>query len=179
LHKLLEAANLLKAEFPNIAIRIAGGNIISTETIKDRLRLSGYGNYIKKLLSKYGLTKHVTFTGPLNEEGIISEYLNANVFVCPSSIENSPNSLAEAQILGLPTIAAYVGGVADMITHKHDGLIYRFEEVEMLAECIRELFINDNLANSISKNGVFTAEERHNEKKNFDRINNIYKKITT
>ena len=177
LHKLLEAANLLKAEFPNIEIRIAGGNIITTKTFKDRLRLSGYGNYIKKLLDQYGLADHVTFTGPLNEEGIISEYLNANVFVCPSSIENSPNSLAEAQILGVPSIAAYVGGVADMITHKHDGLIYRFEEIEMLAESIRELFVNKSLANSISKNGILTAEARHNATVNFERIIDIYNKI--
>jgi glycosyltransferase involved in cell wall biosynthesis len=177
LHKLLGAANLLKKEFPTIAIRIAGGNIISTKTFKDRLRLSGYGNYIKKLLDQYGLIDHVTFTGPLNEEGIISEYLNANVFVCPSSIENSPNSLAEAQILGVPSIAAYVGGVPDMITHKHDGLIYRFEEVEMLAESIRELFVNKSLANSISKNGLLTAEARHNATVNFERIIDIYNKI--
>jgi glycosyltransferase involved in cell wall biosynthesis len=177
LHKLLEAANLLKQEFPNITIRIAGGNIITTKTFEDKLRLSGYGNYIKKLLSQYGLTNHVTFTGPLDEEGIISEYLNANVFVCPSSIENSPNSLAEAQILGVPTIASYVGGVADMIAHKHDGLIYRFEEVEMLAESIRELFVNKDLANTLSKNGIITAEKRHKASVNFERIIDIYNEI--
>ena len=177
LHKLLAATNLLKAEFPTINIRIAGGNIITTKTLKDQLRLSGYGKYIKKLINHYNLTNHVTFTGPLDEAGIISEYLNANVFVCPSSIENSPNSLAEAQILGVPTIAAYVGGVSDMIKHNFDGLIYRFEEVEMLAENIRELFSNKSLANSISKNGILTAELRHNVCINFNRIIDIYNKV--
>ncbi len=177
LHKLLAAVNLLKDEFPTVTIRIAGGNIISTNTLKDRLKLSGYGNYIRKQLQQYGLTQNVIFTGHLDEAGIISEYLNANIFVCPSSIENSPNSLAEAQILGVPSVAAYVGGVSDMITHMHDGLIYRFEEIEMLAENIRELFLNQNLATFISKNGIVSAEKRHDANLNFNRITDIYNTI--
>ena len=54
----------------------------------------------------------------------------------PSSIENSPNSLGEAQLLGVPCIASDVGGVTDMIPNKECGIIYRFEEVELLAKHI-------------------------------------------
>lgn len=61
------------------------------------------------------------------------EYLNANVFICPSSLENSPNSLGEAQILGTPCLASYVGGIPDMM-FGNEGYLYRFEEIEMLAE---------------------------------------------
>jgi glycosyltransferase involved in cell wall biosynthesis len=39
-----------------------------------------------------------------------SEYLNCKVFVSPSPIENSPNSVWDAEILGVPTVASYVGG---------------------------------------------------------------------
>ena len=86
------------------------------------------------------------FTGSLREDQMIAEYLNAHLFICPSSIENSPNSLGEAQLLGVPVIASYVGGVPDMVTHGETGLLYRFEEVEMLAEGIRNLFMNMALA---------------------------------
>jgi glycosyltransferase involved in cell wall biosynthesis len=37
---------------------------------------------------------------------MITEYRNAHIFICPSSIENSPNSLGEAQLIGVPVIAA-------------------------------------------------------------------------
>ena len=54
--------------------------------------------------------------------------------------------MGEAQLLGVPVIASYVGGVPDMVTHGETGLLYRFEEVEMLAEGIRNLFMNMALA---------------------------------
>lgn len=40
--------------------------------------------------------------GPLNEEKMHEQYLKANVFVIPSVIENSPYSLSEAMMLGVP-----------------------------------------------------------------------------
>ena len=57
------------------------------------------------------LEDKVSFLGPLNAEQMKAEYLRSNVFLCPSSIENSPNSLGEAQMLGVPCVASYVGGI--------------------------------------------------------------------
>ena len=68
-----------------------------------------------------------------------AEYLSANVFVCPSTIENSPNSLGEAQILGVPCVSSYAGGAMDMMENNTDNL-YRFEEIEMLAYKICQIF---------------------------------------
>lgn len=64
---------------------------------------------------------------------MVKRYLLSNVFICPSTIENSPNSLCEAQLLGVPHIASYVGGTADLMKGNEECL-YRFEETEMLAE---------------------------------------------
>lgn len=44
--------------------------------------------------------------------------LNANMFLLPSAIENSPNALGEAQMLGVPCVSSRVGGVEDMILIK-------------------------------------------------------------
>ena len=118
------------------------------------------------------------FTGTLTESQMITEYLNAHLFICPSSIENSPNSLGEAQLLGVPVIAAYVGGTPDMIEHNETGLLYRFEEVEMLAEHIRNLFTNTTLALRLAKNGINAAQERHHQTNNLQQMISIYKSIT-
>jgi len=108
---------------------------------------------------------------------MIEEYQNAHVFVCPSSIENSPNSLGEAQLIGTPSIAAYVGGVPDMVIHGQTGLLYRFEEVEMLAEHIRNVFTDGQLAQQLSTGAIEAAGKRHDRKLNLEQTTQIYKKI--
>lgn len=166
LHKVLEALDIVKRKYPNIKLRVAGMNITKTDTFYNRIRLDGYGKYIRTMLKKLNLQDQVIFTGPLNEEGMAKEYLNARMFISPSSIENSPNSLGEAQLLGVPCIASYVGGVPDMVNNKKTGLLYRFEEVEMLAQNIISILRDDILANTLSTGGMQVATERH------DRINN-------
>ena len=88
----------------------------------------------------------VFFTGPLDEEKICQRYLRSHVFVCPSSIENSPNSLGEAMILGVPCIASYVGGIPDMLKDREEGLLYQHNAPYMLAHHICEIFEDKMLA---------------------------------
>ncbi len=175
LHQVLKALPLIKEEFENIEIRVAGDAIVNRSSLK----LNGYGKYLKSLIKKYDLSKNVTFLGPLKADQMLKEYLRSHIFICPSSIENSPNSLAEAQLLGVPSIAAYVGGVPDMVTHRTNGLLYRHEEIEMLSYSIKELFRNDDLAMKLSSNGIKIAEERHREETNVMRTLAIYEEIVS
>lgn len=177
LHKVLEAIHIMKKVYPNIKLRIAGDDITRQENFKDKFRAGGYSKYIKKLIDSFQLEDNIAFLGPLQAEAMIKEYINCHVFVCPSSIENSPNSLGEAQILGVPCIASYVGGVPDMVANRENGLLYRFEEVEMLAQRINEIFSNDELAKKLSHGGIQTATERHNREYNAENTIEIYKNI--
>ena len=172
LHQLLKAMPLILREFPDTRVYVAGANIIKTDTLSAKLRLSSYGKYLKSIIEKNHLKSHVVFTGPLNEEEMCQQYLKANVFVCPSSIENSPNSLGEAQLLGMPCIASYVGGTPDMMRGAEEWM-YRFEEIEMLADKICKLF-------RLRSFSQFTKNEsgiRHDKHTNSLQLFNIYKTI--
>jgi glycosyltransferase involved in cell wall biosynthesis len=177
LHQVIKALAFLKSDFPEIKLRIAGPNVLRNTSILEKIKRGGYGSYIHRLIDKFNLKQKVFFTGPLLEDEMISECKNAHLFICPSSIENSPNSLGEAQLLGVPTISAYVGGIPDMVTHGESGMLYRFEEVEMLAENIRTIFTNDEIAIHLSKNGIKAAEQRHNREINASQMVNIYTTI--
>lgn len=179
LHQVLKAVAGLKTVYPDIRIRIAGSSIIRSSTMLDKIKLSGYGSYILNLMKKLNLIEDVQFTGMLTEEQMVAEYKRANLFICPSSIENSSNSLGEAQIIGVPCIASYVGGIPDMIEHGKSGLLYRFEEVEMLTEMIKSVFTDMSLALTLSSNGIKVAEKRHNRLINFRNIMDIYQQIST
>lgn len=140
LHMLIDAMGIVARQYPDVMLRVAGHDITyGNGSFVDRLRISTYGKIIKKRIERNGLVGHVAFIGPQNAEQMKQEYLKANVFVCPSSIENSPNSLGEAQILGVPCLASYVGGAMDMMRGDEDHL-YRFEETGMLASKICSVF---------------------------------------
>lgn len=178
-HQVIKAVALLKNEFPQIKIRVAGNDILKSDTLKEKLKLSGYSKYVRNLLKTFDLFENIEFVGLLDEEKMIQEYLNCHVFICPSSIENSPNSLGEAQLLGVPCIASYVGGVPDMVEHEQNGLLYRFEEIEMLAQHIRTIFTNFELTQKISSSGITEATKRHDRSMNLNRILTIYKEIVS
>lgn len=175
LHMLLKAMPLILREFPDTIIKIGGKNITAASNVKERITMSSYGRIIRNLIKKFNLDKKVVFLNSLSGIEMKEEYLKCNVFVCPSAIENSPNSLAEAQLLGVPCVASYVGGVADMIPNSECGRIYRFEEVEMLAKCIVDTFKESKTFDNTTMREI--ASKRHNREINAIAQYNIYKKI--
>lgn len=177
LHQVLKAISLLHAEFDKINIRIAGHNVLRNPNIIESLKVSGFGFYLRNLIEELNIGDHVHFIGTLTEEQMVEEYKKAHIYICPSSIENSPNSLGEAQLVGVPVIASYVGGIPDMIIHNETGLLYRFEEIEMIAENIRKIFVDNIFAMKLSANGIIAAESRHNRATNLNRTFEIYKNI--
>lgn len=177
IHKLLEALPLVTREFPDAKVYIAGKNFLYRNDLKSILKFDAYANYIFKLIRKNRICDKVLFTGPLNENQIAERYASSHIFVCPSAIENSPNSLGEAQIIGTPSIASYVGGVPNMIEHKRTGLLYRFEEHEMLAYYICQIFKSDDLALKLSTEGKIEASKRHNPITNAEQTYKIYQEI--
>ncbi len=177
LHQVIKAVALLKKEFPDIKIRVAGQSITDYNNFWEKIKISGYGSYIRSLIKKWDLTENIQFTGMLKENEMVREYQKAHLFICPSSIENSSNSVGEAQLIGIPTIAAYVGGIPNMIIQDKSGLLYRFEEIEMLAENIRKVFTDDKLATQLSLCGIAAAEKRHNRQINTDQTIKIYNEV--
>ena len=175
LHKLISALGTVIKQYPDLQLRVAGRDITFNKgTWKDKLRISTYGKIIKGLIKKHNLTGHVIFTGPLDAEEMKQEYLRSNVFICPSSIENSPNSIAEAQIIGVPVLASQVGGIPDMMQGDEEHL-YRFEEIEMLAHKIVQLFEKQDEIDTEPMRQV--ALKRHNPEKIIEELIDTYKAV--
>lgn len=174
LHQVLKALPLIAGEFPHVKLRVAGPDFISANGFVARLKLGGYAYYVRKLIKKLKLRAHVEFIGPLSADEMRDEFLRAHVFVCPSSVENSPNSLGEAQILGVPVVSSYCGGVPSMVTDGESALLYRFEEPEMLAARVVKIFSSDALANRLSAAGQQEAKVRHDRVKNVEVVEKAY-----
>lgn len=172
-HQIIQALPLIIKHHPETKVYVAGNDF----TNKSRWRLGGYGKLIKTLIKNLRLENHITFTGPLSEKDMCQRLMKAHVFVSPSSIENSSNSISEAQLLGVPCVASYVGGIEDMVKNNETGLLYRFEEIEMLAKIVCTIFTDHKLTQKISDNAKIIARVRHNKELNRNRILEIYSNI--
>jgi glycosyltransferase involved in cell wall biosynthesis len=177
LHFVIEAMPSILEKFPDAHLWVAGQNIVKYDTPYDKIKISAYGLYIRKLIRKYGLWSHVTFTGVLDEQGMCDRYLKSHVFVSASSIENSPNSLGEAMLLGVPAVASDVGGVKNMMKHGEDGFVYQADAPYMLAFYVCRIFSDDPLANRISGNARRHAALTHDKDRNLDRLLKIYDEV--
>lgn len=163
LHRLLEAFPDVLQQYPDACIYIAGPDLFKVSSFKDKIKRTTYAKYLLKLVKRLNISRDkIIFTGPLSPEQMKKRYLKSNIFVMPSIIENSPNSLGEAMALGLPCVASYVGGIPDMITHGQDGYLYSADEPYMLAHFINNIFGNPNEAARVGKEAREKAKVRFN-----------------
>lgn len=177
LHMLIKCLPIVKQKYPDVKVYIGGTNITKSDTWYDKIKLSGYGKYLKKIIEENDLSSNINFLGILNEKQMIEKLLESNVFVLPSKIENSSNSLCEAMLLGVPCIASFVGGTPDMLEHKKEGLLYSYNSIETLAQQIIELFSNKEKCLEYSKNAQKRALKRNNLKINAEKLYCIYNQI--
>lgn len=124
LHYLLLAMPGILAKYPDARAYVAGNSLVGCRTLKQRVKISAYGRYLRKLLRDGGLEEKVVFLGKMSAEQMRDRYLKSSLFLCPSALENSPNSLGEAMLLGMPCVSAAVGGIPSIFTDGEDGIAY-------------------------------------------------------
>lgn len=161
LHFLFEALGKLKTKYPNVRLYVAGPDKITSTAIQHKYFPSGYIKYLKFLIKKYDIANNIEFLGKLSANDVARYMEKSNTVVISSSIENAPNTLAEAMIVGTPIVASFVGGNMDMLKHNKEGYLYTFNEPNMLAEYITNIFESDELATKFSNNSFATARKRH------------------
>lgn len=173
LHIALEALYNLKKRIPDVELVVAGLKPFTDKKYRD----SSYGRYIRKLIKGYNLEDSVIFLGQLSQKEMVQEYLKCNVFIMPSLIENSPNSVCEAMMLGVPVVASYVGGIPDLIKHEKNGYLYQWNAPYMLGEYIKKLLDDDKLCQKISEFAREAAFQRHDVLQIIKRWDEIYENI--
>lgn len=177
LHYVFEAIAKLKDRYPDLKLYIAGKDILHPTQFSRKLMPGGYANYLKHLIKEYGIEKNIIYTGFLSADELATKLTKVHTVVIPSSIENAPNSLAEGELVGTPTIATFVGGNMDMLEHNKDGFLYCYNEPNMLAEYITRIFESDELAIQFSQHARETARLRHNPETLEKTILNIYETL--
>lgn len=175
LHILIKALGILKNKYPDVKLYVPGNKMVADSDWKSQLFKDGYSKYIEDLINKCDVVENIEFLGRLSQDKLAEQISKVNAFVVPSSIENHSSSLKEAMLVGTPSISSSVGGVPEYVTHFENGILYRFEEYELLAEYIGRIFEDDDLARKLSENGKKSMSNVHGSA--YEKIIDIYKDI--
>jgi len=143
-----QAAKLLKQQYDNLVFVIVG--------LKDNQNPSMISNSVIKEIEKDGIKI-------LWNRDDVKEILSiSDIFVLPSYREGLPQSIIEAQTMGLPIVTTNVPGCRERVKSGYNGLIVPKEDYLALAKA------NKKLIDSPGKRQLFAARNLMISKKIYD-----------
>lgn len=146
---LIKAATLLKTHYGNgFEWNVAG--------YSEDNWLADIGHKLYNLKSE---DCNINLCGLVTAEDLARMFTEADIYVQTSHIENSPNSLCEAMLVGTPIVATNVGGTATML--QGCGSLIPDGDPYFMAASIKNVYENFELAAKNSKYGRQLAFERH------------------
>ena len=161
-HWLLHTIAKLKHRYPDIQLRIASATKVKPQgTIRSWLQRNEYHRYLWQLIKSNALEDNVIMLPSLTALQEADELRKAEVFCLPSLCENSPNSIGEAMMLGVPIVATSVGGISSIITDKIDGLLVPAADPASLLTAITDVFQDQASAVERANRAYQTATHRY------------------
>lgn len=150
-------ANVL-SEFPDITLDLYGEgelageicNLIEELNLKESVKLCDIVDNINEIMHKYDL------------------------FVLPSNYEGMPVTIVEAMAVGMPIVAANVGGVPDMLENEVSALLCS-SETDSIASCISRMYKDMALRERLGC-AALDKSDKFSEKDMCTRYMKIYKK---
>ena len=141
-----------------------------TENSRDAMIISKYLN------QKFSLN-NIEMVGRKNAIEIVNILKQADLYCQTSHIENSPNSVCEAMLIGMPIIASYAGGTSSILENNKEGYLLQDGDSFSSAGAIIVLSKDFSKAQSWGINARKRALVRHNPERVAEEYYNIYQKI--
>ncbi|MFC6876186.1 glycosyltransferase family 4 protein [Flavobacterium myungsuense] len=151
--------------------------------IKFKWRIIGIDDTDKLLRhfeKKTGINhKHINIEciGRKSPNDLISILEQSDLFIHPSYIDNSPNSVCEAQILGIPVVACNVGGISSLIKNGTTGTLFPSNGIYELTAIVQDYISNPKKYFNIAEKAKQEAIIRHDKETIFSDLLACYNKI--
>lgn len=142
--------------------------------------LSNSDKWVKMAVKLTGISPdscNVELCGRMTSERMAPLMQQCDIYSHVSHIENSPNSVCEAMLLGMPVIATYVGGTPSMLDNQKEGMLVQDGDPYSLASTINWLHGHFSEARVMGNNARTRALLRHDPKRIGDELVNTYSYI--
>lgn len=110
---------------------------------------------LESLAVELGISGQVRFTGFQRD---VDDYLRSlDVFVLCSLHEGVPISLLEAMSMGIPVVCTRVGGIPEVLTDNHNGMLVESDDAESLSAAVRKIAADRTFAQWLADNARSTV----------------------
>lgn len=120
---------------------------------------------------------HINILGFCSPESLIDLMCQSTLYVHTAYIENSPNSICEAQLLGMPIISTMVGGIATLVSNRIDGELFPANDPWQMANAIVALSEDVGRMKKYSENSRHHAMLRHDPLNILNQLMTCYKDL--
>ena len=122
---------------------------------------------------------HLNILGFRQPAELMRLLCSSTMYVHTAYIENSPNSICEAQCLGVPVISTNVGGISTLVRNDVDGVLVAANDPWQMADAILQLFSDKQRMIRYSENSRAMARKRHNDEQIMSQLQQCYVSLTS
>jgi len=139
-------------------------------------------HYLERRSADLGLSDHVKFVGRLPHAKVLDLLQEATAMVLPcvkarnGDMDGIPVALMEAMVHGVPVISTRVGGIPELVQDQITGILVDPEDAEALANAIRKLLVDDELAHAMARAGLQRVRDQFNLTKNANKLFGHFRK---
>lgn len=137
-----------------------------------------YGNvesdYADRLTGIWHEDVNVHLCGVATARNLREALLSSVLYFHPSYIENSSNSVCEAQMTEIPVVTTNVGGTSSLVEHGRTGFLFPATDPYMGAYYVKRLIEDKNLNISMGQEAHRVAQQRHDKGKIIESLLSTY-----
>lgn len=138
---------------------------------------TAYAKAARKIANFPPSNSTVKLLGRKDCSELVEELLDADLYVHPSHIENSPNAVQEAMLLGMPVIATNVGGTPSLLIDGKEGILVQSKDPFAMAGAILELYKSPDKAKKMGENARKLGLIRNDSKEICSELLNIFDQV--
>jgi colanic acid/amylovoran biosynthesis glycosyltransferase len=132
-------------------------------------------NSLNDIVVRFGLNNHIKFLGAMDQEEVIKNLMDSDIFLLSSVAEALPVVLMEAQAIGLPVVTTGVGSISEIVLDNISGFIVPAGDMEAIKKKIAYLIEHTERWPEMGRAGRANVESKYDVNILNKKLEKIYK----
>ena len=127
---------------------------------------------LQRAASEAGILNNICFCGFQDE---VPKYMAAlDILIQPSKMDAFSLTVTQALAMGIPVVAADVGGIPEQMAHNYNGILFESGDIDGLASAVNRLFAEPDYGEKLANVGKKIVARYLNIERMVNQIEEIY-----